>query len=49
MTSGSPAFGRFILVEDEKWARERATFLFHMGCGYGEEVCGYCAAGSGEE
>jgi len=30
MTSGSPAFGRFILVENEKWARERATFLFHM-------------------
>src|SRR5450756_3144034 len=30
MTSGSPAFGRFILVESEKWARERATFLFHM-------------------
>ncbi len=28
MTSGSPAFGRFILVENEKWARERATFLF---------------------
>ena len=30
MTSESPAFGRFILVESEKWARERATFLFHM-------------------
>ena len=30
MTSGSPAFGRFILVENEKWARERSTFLFHM-------------------
>ena len=30
MTSGSSAFGRFILVESEKWARERATFLFHM-------------------
>jgi len=30
MTSESPAFGRFILVESEKWARERTTFLFHM-------------------
>jgi hypothetical protein len=30
MTSGSIAFGRFILVNGEKWARERSTFSFHM-------------------